>query len=409
MPAPVAPSVGRLDDTTELVDPLTLRQDFDRRAEAAQRTDRGSRLRGWNPARSQTPPRRDLVPPEQRQRPLVPPLGGPDLTPRPGPPPTEPLLRPAPPSPRPRPAPSPGRPAAPPAGQPEVSGDVYRGGAYPTGSNEYAQNGYANGRRGPGTQYGTPVNAPEGYPTTYIPRGNGARGQVEPQYAEPQYPEPQYPEPQYAEPQFAEPSDAGPPPQWPAPPADPYQTGYVANMPTTGMGQPTVEEAANGVAGAYGPGPRQIGHPRPARIAEITGATAVVRVQAVDAFGEEDIDQDDAAPVEGGYRSAALATLAWYSVPAVLYLAYAFYLGGAVRPGCVSVNGGACLSPRAEALNAISNNIGLIAIAVVLSTVIAIMLRWATTGWRSLAIGFAAAVVGAGATTVLITTFSGGG
>jgi hypothetical protein len=245
-----------------------------------------------------------------------------------------------------------------------------------------------------------PVNGP--YPTP-------VSGPVDPRLASgagyPGYPA----GPSSAQASIAQPS-TGQPPAGLLPSAQPPGAQQSAVPASGSPGEPfngRYPGAADGgpLANAYGPGPRQIGHPRPARIGEITGSSAAVRVQPVDDFGDD--PEDELAP-EGGYKSAVLATLIWYAIPAALYIAYAFYLGGSARPGCVSADGGPCPSPRAEALHVISSNIGLITVAIVLSTVIAVMLRWATTGWRALAIGFAAAVVGGGATTVLITTFSGG-
>jgi hypothetical protein len=44
-----------------------------------------------------------------------------------------------------------------------------------------------------------------------------------------------------------------------------------------------------------------------------------------------------------------------------------------------------------------------VAIAVGLSIVVAMVLRWVTTGWRAISVGFAGAVVGAGVATVVFS------
>jgi len=112
-------------------------------------------------------------------------------------------------------------------------------------------------------------------------------------------------------------------------------------------------------------------------------------------------DEDDADA--GGFISATLATIAWYAVPSAAYLLWTRLLSTAARPGCVDATGTPCLSPQAEAWQALVDNLPRLALALVLSTMVALLIRWLTVGWRALTIGFAAAVVGAGVATVLFS------
>ena len=46
--------------------------------------------------------------------------------------------------------------------------------------------------------------------------------------------------------------------------------------------------------------------------------------------------------------------------------------------------------------------------AIALSLVVAMLIRWITSTWRGLTVGFAATVVGAGVTTVLFSVLGNG-
>jgi hypothetical protein len=118
-----------------------------------------------------------------------------------------------------------------------------------------------------------------------------------------------------------------------------------------------------------------------------------------------DLPQDDEWDDEdtGGFVSAALATIAWYAVPAGAYLLWTRLLGTQPHAGCVDATGAPCPSPRAEAWLTLVDNLPRLTVALVLSTVVALLIRWLTVGWRALTIGFAGAVVGAGTATVLFS------
>jgi hypothetical protein len=125
------------------------------------------------------------------------------------------------------------------------------------------------------------------------------------------------------------------------------------------------------------------------------------------ATAEPEPDGDDPPP--GGYLVAVLATLGWYAIPAVLYVAGTLLLGGTPRASCVTDSGAPCASPRSQALHEIVNNLPWLTIALLLSVLVALLIRWASAGWRAVTVGFSAAVVGAGVITVLHGVLVGSG
>jgi hypothetical protein len=118
-------------------------------------------------------------------------------------------------------------------------------------------------------------------------------------------------------------------------------------------------------------------------------------------------DDEDEAPRPTNYVGAALAALGWFIIPVAAYLGYVFFLDNQPPPGCNSAGTPDCLTPRAEAMQNLFGNVPLVTITVSVSILIALVLRRVASGWRTLTIGFASAVVGAGAATVLFTVVSG--
>ncbi|HEY3007941.1 MAG TPA: hypothetical protein VGJ63_07740 [Micromonosporaceae bacterium] len=116
---------------------------------------------------------------------------------------------------------------------------------------------------------------------------------------------------------------------------------------------------------------------------------------------------DDVGPIEGGYASAMAAAAGWFAVPLVLYLLWALTLGSTPEAGCIDAAGRACPADRAAAIADLINALPRLAAALTISLAAAAVLRWASATWRPITIGFAGAVVGAGAATVLFSVLGG--
>jgi hypothetical protein len=114
----------------------------------------------------------------------------------------------------------------------------------------------------------------------------------------------------------------------------------------------------------------------------------------------DEYDEYDDGP-GSGYLVTAMLTAAWYAVPMALWVVYALTLGSTPQPNCLDPAGDPCGAPRAEALGTLAGAVPRLGTALGVSLVIAIAMRWANTTWRTLTIGFAASVVGAGIATVI--------
>jgi hypothetical protein len=139
--------------------------------------------------------------------------------------------------------------------------------------------------------------------------------------------------------------------------------------------------------------------PAPATVAQSTVAQSTVAQSTVDRStagqsvaeptrrparrGRDAFDDPDSD--EPAYRSVLGLTLAWYVIPAVLYLLWLLTVGRH-RPNSSGGSIGASLP-------------WLLA-ATVLSVTVAALLKWAIVGWRALTVSFAAAVIGAGVVTI---------
>jgi hypothetical protein len=99
----------------------------------------------------------------------------------------------------------------------------------------------------------------------------------------------------------------------------------------------------------------------------------------------------DEAP-RGTTAGAILATLAFYAVPLVIFVVYTFTIGSA---------------DRAQAFNSLVGATGRFGAALALSVVLAVFIRWLSATWRSVSVGLAAAVVGGGLSTVVLSVISG--
>ncbi|HEX6872295.1 MAG TPA: hypothetical protein VF163_14450 [Micromonosporaceae bacterium] len=106
------------------------------------------------------------------------------------------------------------------------------------------------------------------------------------------------------------------------------------------------------------------------------------RRRATDA--SDDVAQDE-WPEDRKYGQLLGYTAGWYGIPALFYLIWLVTLDGE-RQSLVGRQFVASLP-------------WLLA-AIVLSLTVAALLRWAIIGWRTLTLSFAAAVIGAGVTTI---------
>ncbi|RLP95432.1 hypothetical protein EAD98_13395 [Micromonospora sp. CV4] len=120
------------------------------------------------------------------------------------------------------------------------------------------------------------------------------------------------------------------------------------------------------------------------------------------------LEDDLLDPDPGGSIRPLLYTAACYLVPAVLIFVWLLTLDSQAPAGCVTdISGGGCDSPRSRALESLLAGSPRFGLALVSSLVVAALLRRVGTTWRSATIALAAAVVGGGLSTVLISAVTG--
>ncbi|MFG3554133.1 hypothetical protein ACGGAQ_07080 [Micromonospora sp. NPDC047557] len=120
------------------------------------------------------------------------------------------------------------------------------------------------------------------------------------------------------------------------------------------------------------------------------------------------LEDDLLDPDPGGSVRPLLYTAACYLVPAVLIFLWLLTLDGQAPAGCVTdISGGGCDSARSRALESLLAGSPRFGLALVSSLVVAALLRRVGTTWRSATIALAAAVVGGGLSTVLISAVTG--
>ena len=101
-------------------------------------------------------------------------------------------------------------------------------------------------------------------------------------------------------------------------------------------------------------------------------------------------------------------TAIWYAVPVLVFGAWLITLDNSAPAGCVSdITGGGCESARAHAFESLLGGVRLFGIALGASLVLAIFMRWLGRGWRAGSIALAAAVVGGGLSTVVLSALNG--
>lgn len=118
-----------------------------------------------------------------------------------------------------------------------------------------------------------------------------------------------------------------------------------------------------------------------------------------------DLDDDAADPPGAGAEASTLSVLSWtlcyFLVPVLAYLGWAFTRSDVTDPTCVDETGAPCMSPRGEAIEALVNVGPALAAALFLAAVAAVVMRRLTASWRASMVGFAAAVVGGAAATLV--------
>ncbi|MDG4834765.1 hypothetical protein O7627_36475 [Solwaraspora sp. WMMD1047] len=119
---------------------------------------------------------------------------------------------------------------------------------------------------------------------------------------------------------------------------------------------------------------------------------------------EDDLlDADPGSPL-----TAVLYAAAWYAVPVLVFFVWLLTLDGSAPAGCVTdVTGGGCDSARAKAMASMLGAAPRFGLAMMVSLVTAVLLRWASPTWKTGSVGLAAAVVGGGLSTVLVSVVSG--
>jgi hypothetical protein len=124
--------------------------------------------------------------------------------------------------------------------------------------------------------------------------------------------------------------------------------------------------------------------------------------------GIENLEEDllDSSP--GGPLASMLYAAAWYLIPVLVFFGWLLTLDATIPVGCVTdVTGGGCESDRAKAMASLVAGAPRFGAALMSSLVIAVLLRWASGTWRARTVGLAAAVVGGGLSTVLLSIING--
>ncbi|PZF89909.1 hypothetical protein [Micromonospora deserti] len=156
--------------------------------------------------------------------------------------------------------------------------------------------------------------------------------------------------------------------------------------------------------------------PAPRRRAELVDAgrgagmaSVRRRIEAVGAgTWSRRLEDDLLDPDQGGPLRPLLYTAACYLVPVVLVFVWLLTLDGQAPPGCVTdITGGGCDSPRSRALGSLAAGMPRFGLALASSLVVALLLRRVGTTWRSTTVALAAAVVGGGLSTVMISAVTG--
>nr|QLJ98641.1 hypothetical protein HZU44_29140 [Micromonospora carbonacea] len=120
------------------------------------------------------------------------------------------------------------------------------------------------------------------------------------------------------------------------------------------------------------------------------------------------LEDDLLDPDPGGPFRPLVYTAACYLLPVILVFVWLLTLDGQAPAGCVTdISGGGCDSPRSHALGSLVNGVPRFGLALASSLVVALLLRRVGTTWRAATVALAAAVVGGGLSTVMISAVTG--
>ncbi len=131
-------------------------------------------------------------------------------------------------------------------------------------------------------------------------------------------------------------------------------------------------------------------------------------IEAVGGSWNRRLEDDLLDPDPGGPWLPLLYTAGCYLLPAVVIFVWLLTLDGTPPTGCVTdISGGGCDSQRARAFGAMVAGMPRFGLALASSLVVAMLLRRVGTTWKSTTIALAAAVVGGGLSTVMISAVTG--
>ncbi|WP_434742197.1 hypothetical protein [Micromonospora sp. SH-82] len=139
-----------------------------------------------------------------------------------------------------------------------------------------------------------------------------------------------------------------------------------------------------------------------------SGAAAKRRTIAAPGSWSRRLEDDLLDPDPSGPFRPLVYTVACYLVPAFLVVLWLLTLDGAPPPDCVTdITGGGCASPRSQAFGSLGAGTPRFGLALASSLLVAEFLRRVGTTWRAATIALAAAVVGGGLSTVMISVVTG--
>jgi hypothetical protein len=92
---------------------------------------------------------------------------------------------------------------------------------------------------------------------------------------------------------------------------------------------------------------------------------------------------------------------AWFAVPYALFALWSLTFPASPGTACARPTGNTCPSPRSLALTTLIDSLPKVAGAMAIALVVAGLIRLGSTAWRPITSGFAAAIIGSGAATVL--------